>query len=369
MRNRLKNAGLVIIVLSMLVAMVGCQSSYVRSAKIYLQQDDPKNAKEVLMTGAELTPEDPNVWYYLGKVHFDLKEWEPMLKAFDKAIELGSPLLKDMQDTRYEAWRINYNSGLKPFKKALDLLKAEDDKATGTLEKALVKFNMALIIDPENHQTAKAISECYLQLKDDENGEKYLKMSIELDVDKTDISSRVNLVNMFFSAERYEETIAMIEEIMVLDPSRTDLIGRVAISYQNMNDNDKAIEAWDRVIERDPENADFHFNRGMLLYNMAVDDSTKLLGAAISFAESYKLNPEDSEARDWLTNALLRTQQWEKLIATLEPFLFNGEEISEDIVNPVGSSNTWQILAAAYSNVERYEDAAVCVKVMKKLEE
>src|SRR3990172_10558067 len=90
---------------------VGCVSQYVRSAKIYLQQDDPQNAKEELVKGSQVTPDDAELWYLLGKVSSELEEWDEMNAAFEKALAITDQFNADIQATRQETWRIQFNKG------------------------------------------------------------------------------------------------------------------------------------------------------------------------------------------------------------------------------------------------------------------
>lgn len=48
------------LIAGLLLFLVGCQSTYVRSAKIYMQDNDPENAKEVLLEGVKMTLKIPS---------------------------------------------------------------------------------------------------------------------------------------------------------------------------------------------------------------------------------------------------------------------------------------------------------------------
>ena len=142
---------ILLLILMLSAFLFGCQSTYVRSGKIYMLQDDPENAKEVLQEGAIYTPNDPELYYVLGKVNAELGAWEEMSQAFDRAQELTDKFNEDIKSTRLESWRTVFNSSVDPFNNA-------------EYEEALKIFQTALIIRPNEEETLKRIGLCYLQL-------------------------------------------------------------------------------------------------------------------------------------------------------------------------------------------------------------
>ncbi len=353
----------VFVMLAMVAMLTGCQSSYVRSAKIYMQQDDPENAKEVLQEGAEATPEDPAVWYFLGKVHAELKEWEQMNEAFAKAKNLTDQYDKDIKATRYEAWRQVFNAAVKPFNE-------------GDFAKALEMFQTAQIIRPDEYETLKRIGLCQLQLEEFEAAEQTFITALEVDTTGTDVATRLNLLNIYFADEEWRKVLEMADEIIEIDDSRMgDVVDRMAIAYQQMEQFDEAIVMWDKVIELNPEVADFYFNKGRLLYvtsaNLPVDEEEKasemMRQSADAFAQAVELNPEDEESRKFLVNTLFRLQDWQRLVDVLEPYLFPDGEVKM-LDNPNPEVGYWQRLAIAYANLEMAEEANIANDTAKQLE-
>ncbi len=355
---------LIVLVLSFMALMVGCQSSYVRSAKIYLQQDDPKNAKEVLLEGAQATPGDPAIYYYLGKVHSDLKEWAQMNDAFNKAQELTDQYDTDIKATRYEAWRQLFNSAVKPFNNS-------------DFAKALEIFQVALVIRPGDYETLKRIGLCYLQLEDFDNAEATFLETLEADTSNADIPTRVNLLNIYFTREDWQKVLDTANDIIAIDETKMgDVTDRMAIAYQQMDQTDKAIEMWDKVIALNPDVADYYYNKGRLQYVTAanMDQEEKeasdamMADAAATFAQAVALNPEDDESRKFMINALFRLQDWQGIVDALEPLLFADGEVTM-IDNPYPEVGYWQRLKIAYANLQMPEKARIADEISKKLEE
>ncbi len=341
----------------------GCQSTYVRSAKIYMQQDDPENAKEQLLEGAKYTPNDPELFYILGKVNAELEAWEEMCQAFDRTEELTDKYNEDIKSTRLETWRTVFNSSVDPFNES-------------EYEEALKIFQIALMIRPGEEETLKRIGLCYLQLGDFKNAEDFLKQSLAKDVEKKDLSSRINLLNIFSQQDRWDEVISMADEILKLhqqlgnpetggtglDKTKyINVVSRKAIAYQRKEMKDEAIAAWDTAIAGDPGNSDFYYNKALLLHGME-----RWADAASCYYKVIELNPNDDEARKNAARAFLAAKDWEMLVKILEPWLFNGGEVKE-IEPTITDSNSWLILNAAYQNLGMMDKSTIIAKILNKI--
>ncbi|MCB2198045.1 tetratricopeptide repeat protein [bacterium] len=337
--------------LILMVALVtGCQSTYVRSAKIYMQQNDPDNAKKVLQEGAEVNPADAELWYILGKVNAELEMWDDMNVAFAKAQELTDAYNDDIKNTRYEAWRREFNAAVTPFNEH-------------NYERALERFQTALKIQPNDKETLKRIGLCYLQMEDYENAESYLQDAVHDPATGNDVSTLYNILMIYRTEERNEDVINMVDQIMVvggdsLEAARKlDVIQAKALALQQLDRNDDAIGVWDMAIETDPDNPDFHYNKAILLHS-----AEHFEAAAREYLIAIDLNPEDSEARLNAARSLLASQDWATLVKVLEPWLFpNGVEVYDPELKDM---NSWLILRAAYDNLEQTDKSEVVNQIL-----
>ena len=68
----------------MIFYFVGCTSEELTSARLYIQQKNWEKAEEYLLKAMEVEPENPEVFYSLGKyIYAKKKDWENMNKMFD----------------------------------------------------------------------------------------------------------------------------------------------------------------------------------------------------------------------------------------------------------------------------------------------
>ncbi|MCB2210847.1 tetratricopeptide repeat protein [bacterium] len=355
-----RSAAITLFVLLVFV-FAGCQSTHVRSAKIYMQQGDPENAKEVLLEGAEATPNDPELWYVLGKVYAELEEWDQMDSAFKKAEELSSTFDGDIENTRYENWRLKYNAAVAPFNE-------------GNYEGAIEILQTALVIKPGDQETHKRLGLCYLQTDNFDLAEKHLKAAIEGEGEERDISSRRNLLLLYWQKEQFADVIDISDELLAmpemqgdLDEARaemrSDTIQKKALALQQLDRVDEAIATWEDAIESDPANPDFYFNKAILLHSLERFDD-----AGTAYLKAIELNPSDNDARLNAARAMLGAEKYQTIIDILMPWLFPDGTVTPDVV-VVNSMDPYMLLRAAEINLGFEKEADALAKILVELQQ
>ncbi len=116
---------------------------------------------------------------------------------------------------------------------------------------------------------------------------------------------RVQLGNLFFDAERYDEAIRWYGDALKLTPSDVNVSTDLGVSYYYSNQPDKALEQFDRSLELDPKHAKTLLNVGIVKAFGKQD----LDGAGAAWKQVIALAPDSPEgqaakrALDSLTSA------------------------------------------------------------------
>jgi tetratricopeptide (TPR) repeat protein len=350
----------IMLVIMFAVTFIGCQSTSVRSAKIYMQQDDPENAKDVLLEGAEVSPNDAELWYVLGKVHAELDEWTEMDAAFKKAQDITSSYDDDIENTRYENWRLKYNAAVAPFN-------------DGDYEQTIEILLTALIIKPSDPETHKRLGLSYLQTDQFSLAEMHLLAAIAVEEeDEKDVSSRRNLLLLYWQQEDFEKVISTADDLLALDAfngemdektlgMKSDTIQKKALSLQQLDRTDEAIVTWDSAIDSSPSNPDFYYNKAILLHSME-----NYSAAAEAYLKSIELNPDDNEARLNAARALLGMEQYPTILEVLEPWLFPEGVVSEEIIVH-DNTDAYMLLRAAYLNLGMEDKADILARILANI--
>jgi tetratricopeptide (TPR) repeat protein len=118
-------------------------------------------------------------------------------------------------------------------------------------------------------------------------------------------SPRVQLGNLYFDAERYDDAIKWYGEALQLAPNDVNVSTDLGVCYYYINQPDKALEQFDKSLAVDPKHAKTLLNVGIVRAFGKQD----LDGASAAWQQVIKLAPDSPEgqaakrALDSLTSA------------------------------------------------------------------
>jgi tetratricopeptide (TPR) repeat protein len=82
--------------------------------------------------------------------------------------------------------------------------------------------------------------------------------------DPNDAATRVQLANMYFDAERYQEAVEWYEQALAIDPKDVDASTDLGIAYYYMNQPDRALAQFDKSLAINPRHAKTLLNVGIV---------------------------------------------------------------------------------------------------------
>jgi cytochrome c-type biogenesis protein CcmH/NrfG len=108
----------------------------------------------------------------------------------------------------------------------------------------------------------------------------------------SDVASRVQLGNLYFDAERYQDAAKWYEEAVKLNPNDVNVSTDLGVAYYSMSQPDRALEQFDHSLKVDPKHAKTLLNQGIVLAFGKQD----LQGAAAAWQKVIDLAPNSEEA-------------------------------------------------------------------------
>ena len=109
----------------------------------------------------------------------------------------------------------------------------------------------------------------------------------------TNPAPRIQLGNLYFDAERYDDAIKWYEDAVKLSPRDANLSTDLGVSYYYINQPDKALEQFSRSLTIDPKHAKTLLNLGIVKAFGKQD----LQGAAEAWQQVITLAPNSPEAQ------------------------------------------------------------------------
>jgi cytochrome c-type biogenesis protein CcmH/NrfG len=108
----------------------------------------------------------------------------------------------------------------------------------------------------------------------------------------SDAASRVQLGNLYFDAERYQDAAKWYEEALKLSPNDVNVSTDLGVAFYSMNQPDRALEQFDHSLKVDPKHAKTLLNQGIVRAFGKQD----LQGAAASWQKVIDVAPNTEEA-------------------------------------------------------------------------
>lgn len=264
---------------------VGCQSTALTSAKLYIQQENYPKAIEQLQIEVKQNPQNAEAWYLLGYTQAMLGNFKEMNEAFEKSLAISNKFEKDISTVRRKYWIDNFNLGVRNLQ-------------ANKFEEAIKNFEVATMIDPKDANAYKNLGYAYIKLGNDEKAiEAYEKA---LKYDSTDTRTMLTLGIEYQRLQKYDKAAEMFSRVLALEPTNSDALANLAMVYDLKGESEKALEAYNNALAKNPDDTDLYFNRGLLFYRKEKFDE-----AVKDFEKVLLNNPKDFEALFYMGSSYL----------------------------------------------------------------
>lgn len=108
-----------------------------------------------------------------------------------------------------------------------------------------------------------------------------------------DAAVRVELGNVYFDAERFQDAVSWYEQALAIDPGNVNASTDLGVSYYYLGQSDKAITQFERSLSVDPKHTKTLLNMGIVRAFGKQD----LEGAAKAWEQVISLSPDSPEGR------------------------------------------------------------------------
>jgi len=192
-----------------------------------------------------------NDFQKLGKRHYQRKEYELAMHAFEHALLLGKDSMLSVEiDTG-----LIYNTAMAAYE-------------SRNWDKAIL-YLTGLDEDAYSAEITILLQKAYLAVNDSIAGEMVLKDGIEnYDYDRTIV---LQLVDLYVASERWEEAFALMDSSIIHKPENHYFPWTRGLLFQNREMYEAAIADLIQASSLAPEEVDIFYNLGICYYNMGVE--------------------------------------------------------------------------------------------------
>jgi tetratricopeptide (TPR) repeat protein len=225
-----------------------------------------------------------------------------------------------------------FNLGIKCFNDK-DYLGAVEGfaRAAEVTEKFLGNTDDKAILN-ENIAALKAIDQ-FIEQNDTIKAIEYIEIRKQITPDNLDLI--IKEANIYLGSGELAKALESLLEAESIDQSNPSVYFAIGANYDQLEEYDNAIEAYQKAIELKPDYSDaiynlgaIYFNQGVAIikeandlpldkeeeYNSLVEEATNYYEKALPFLEqAYEINPADRNTLETLKEIYTRTKKYEKL--------------------------------------------------------
>ena len=322
------------------VAGLGCQSSAMTAAKLYIQQEQPQEAKKQLALVLQTEPENYEAHLLMGRLLGDEGRYGEMAEHLAHA-ERDPKFQSEAEQTRRQFWAREYNAGV---------VHAQGEAPNYVM--ARHSFHNATIIDESALDAWRNLAYVYYQIDSTEVAiATYQKIA---SADPEDEGTFFSLGSLYLENGQLDEAIGALSQVVKINPENLNGLTNLAIAQAQAEDYEGAEANYRNVIELNPDDFKPHFNLGNLYWQQE-----KYTAAKRAYEQVLQLKPDDGDARYNLAMVHLATEDYDGALPLLEQL---AEQMPDNAL-------VWLHLGTVYAHKELIEESEAAFARAEELEE
>jgi tetratricopeptide (TPR) repeat protein len=119
------------------------------------------------------------------------------------------------------------------------------------------------------------------------------ELTATLTSDPKNADATLQLANVYFDGERYEDAIKWYEQVLKLDPKNVDASTDLGVSYYYLDQSDRALQQFEYSLKLDPSHTKTLLNQGVVMAFGKKD----LDGASAAWKKVVDIAPDSPEGQ------------------------------------------------------------------------
>ena len=206
-------------------------------------------AIECYKIGIKIDPKDYRVWWYLGNIYFEKRDYDYAIEYYRKTIEINPNFAA--------AW---YDMGAAYYNK-------------GDYDKAIECYRKAIEVSPDFALAWAAMGDAYCKKCEFDEAIKCYKKAIEI---SPGLFEAWNAMGVAYRRKgELDKAIECYKRAIEINPNDDIAWYNMGLAYYDKGELDKAIECYKRAIEINPRLAVIWYNMGLAYYDKGEYDKAR----------------------------------------------------------------------------------------------
>jgi tetratricopeptide (TPR) repeat protein len=309
----------------------------VTSAKVRLKYKKYDEALEVLEEGRKVDPGHAPLYPMLGSLYIQKREYLRADSAFNIAVSLDGKLEKEVNEVRLAEWSNLVNRGVKA-------MKVEE------YDEAILHLQNATIMNPEGVEAYINLGASYSNSGQARESVKPFQKALELDPENIDL--KLSLAKIYNSLGKPDSSKVYYKQSLAIEPDNMSVKEGLASCYLREGSVDSASTLYTELLSGEEVNPDIAFNAGLVEIQRA-----NWSGAEKAFLITVENYPDDIEARENLSIALMQLEKYDEVVPHLEKIV----ELDNN------NREAWGSLIVAYAQIGMNDKASNAHEKYKEL--
>lgn len=279
MKNQIKR----LLTVFTILIVAGCGLPELNDGKDLVKSGDLEGAEAKFLEAMKIDGQENNalVPYHLAiDIYLKQRRYDEMNAMIEEALKRnpdqkvgGKSIIDEINSHRQTQWLIEYNSGVSLYTEANLGVEGNNftDDQIALLQQAKKHFSDAISVYPEDEGSYGNLIHVLRSIGDVEGEENAIKMTLERFPNNLDVTNLGG--DLMTSQGRPEEAIKYYLRAHAIDSKDMFAIKRVASTYLELDQQDKALEMMISARVDFPLDLDILFNIAMIYTNMADKNS------------------------------------------------------------------------------------------------
>ncbi len=323
--------------LTVAMGWLGCQTTAMTSAKVYINQNDWTQAREQLLIAVAETPENSEAQMLLGVAEATAQNWVEASAAFGEA-EKDPARAEEATRWRRKYWVETFNVGLEALN-------------SDALDNAETAFRNATILDPAGAMAYRNLGIVHERQERLQEAATAYEMAVS--IDSTDASTALQLGYLHYRNEDWQQAVEWIAP-RAASTEDAGYYRVLASAYDHLEREEDALGALKQALEIEPEDSEL-LNDIAGIYLRRDDYKT----AVTYLKKATALTPHDTLVGYNYAVSLIRIEDEPAALVVLEHLVATDDSFADG----------WELLSQLYLRAERVKEGQAAYDKAEKLRE
>ncbi|MGD9202216.1 MAG: tetratricopeptide repeat protein, partial [Chitinispirillia bacterium] len=301
--------------------------AYARLADLYAKNNMSTKAKETYEKMMSLSPNDPDVYLFLGNYSIKAKKYKEALDLFIKSNSLKNTPAA-LEGIAISAAALNQWDRARDAAESAVGLDETLNKSRVILVEALLKvknykdarihLEYLILRNPSSLKYWLDLAKCYESLGDNEKlAEADLKIT---QLDKKNVDSRMRLAKYNLNKGNKDDAYSTFKELSALKPNDPNIFKNLFIIARDKKENANAIAFLKKYLKLNPKDAEHQKILGDFLY-----EKKELNGALSAYRKAIEIDPGIKGFYKRYAEIVIAKGQQDEVIVALNNVIKSGE--------------------------------------------